>query len=282
MLYYYGRGEQNMKRENFDVAVSYASEQRSYVERFVKRLSAHKLQVYYDRNEQSRMTGKILDQELHKVYIQQSEHCILFLSTAYIEKPVTRYESQIILSETLFKDGFMYVFKFNDVTIPGLNRNFVYSSIQDFPEPEQYADFIYQVIRGKAPKCSSGDFLYQSLSGELTHILKHYAQQFGFVFQEDKQANKILMRLQSGLSVLIQLQVGKLPGKPGICLWLHRGRHSCDDHAYQGYVWWSAKDCRYFLENRGVLSDLTPKLEFTSTDELLKRLEEELQILIGG
>ena len=115
-----------MDEKKYNVAVSYASEQRSYVERFVKRLHSLKLQVYYDRDEQAQMVGKILDQELHKIYIQQSRHCVLFLSNEYIKKPVTRYESQIILSETLFKDGFMYIFKFDDVTLPGLNRNFVY------------------------------------------------------------------------------------------------------------------------------------------------------------
>ena len=88
-----------MYEKKYNVAVSYASEQRSYVERFVKRLHSLKLQVYYDRDEQAQMVGKILDQELHKIYIQQSRHCVLFLSNEYIKKPVTRYESQIILSE---------------------------------------------------------------------------------------------------------------------------------------------------------------------------------------
>ena len=74
-----------MDEKKYNVAVSYASEQRSYVERFVKRLHSLKLQVYYDRDEQAQMVGKILDQELHKIYIQQSRHCVLFLSNEYIK-----------------------------------------------------------------------------------------------------------------------------------------------------------------------------------------------------
>ena len=123
-----------MERQKYDVAVSYASEQRPYVERFVARLQSQKMRVYYDRNAQAKMVGKILDQELHRIYLQESNCCILFLSNAYVEKPVTRYESQIILSENLFKENFMYIFKFDDVTLPGLNRNFVYSSAAEFPE----------------------------------------------------------------------------------------------------------------------------------------------------
>ena len=83
-----------MKRQKYEVAVSYASEQRPYVERFVARLQSQKMRVYYDRNAQAKMVGKILDQELHKIYLQESKCCILFLSNAYVEKPVTRCKSK--------------------------------------------------------------------------------------------------------------------------------------------------------------------------------------------
>lgn len=270
-----------MDGKKYNIAVSYASEQRSYVERFVKRLQSLKLQVYYDRNEQAHMVGKILDQELHKIYIQQSEHCVLFLSDAYIEKPVTRYESQIILSETLFKDGFMYIFKFDDVTLPGLNRNFVYSSIKDFSEPERYADFLYEVTQDEKPEGTSEESLCKILSDRLIEILEHLARQYELEFYADRQTNKALLQLQSDDSVLLQFQIGNLPGKSGVCLWLHRGRCACDKHAYQGYVQWCAKDCHYLLENRGILADLIPELTFSSLDELVNRLETEVQWQIG-
>ena len=158
------------------------------------------------------MVGKILDQELHKIYIQQSRHCVLFLSNEYIKKPVTRYESQIILSETLFKDGFMYIFKFDDVTLPGLNRNFVYSSANEFPNPEQYADFLYEVTQGKKPENTSEESLYGALSNRLTEILEHLAHQYELEFHADRQATKTLLQLRSDDSVLLQLQIGNLPG----------------------------------------------------------------------
>lgn len=270
-----------MNTKKYNVAISYASEQRPYVERFVKRLQALDLHIYYDRNEQARMVGKILDQELHKIYLQQSEHCVLFLSDSYIQKPITRYESQIILSETLFKNGFMYIFKFDDVTLPGLNRNFVYSSVKEFPDPEKYADFLYEVTRGEKPENASEASLREILFDKLQGNLEHIAHQYGLELQTDQQADKCLLQLQSERSILLQFQVGSLPGKPGVCLWLHRGVCACDKHAYQGYVQWQAKKCCYILENRGVLSDLTPELALSSLDELADRLEAEVQWLIG-
>ena len=270
-----------MDKKKYSIAVSYASEQRPYVERFVRRLQSLNLHIYYDRNEQAHMAGKILDQELHKIYIKQSKHCVLFLSNEYIGKPVTRYESQIILSETIFKDGFMYIFKFDNVTLPGLNRNFVYSSVKEYPEPEQYADFMYEIIQGKKPENVSEELLCVLLSDSLSGILEHLSRQYELGFRTERQTNKVLFQLQSDDSTLLQLQIGNLPGKIGVCLWLHRGRCACDKYAYQGYVQWCARDCCYLLENRGILSELTPELTFSSLDEFVNRLEAEIQWLIG-
>lgn len=175
----------------------------------------------------------------------------------------------------------MYIFKFDDVTLPGLNRNFVYSSVAEFSEPEAYADFIYEVMRGEKPKDSSDTFLYESLAGGLVQILNRYASQCKFTLRSDQQSNKLLLRLQSGAAVLLQVQVGQLLGKNGVCLWMHPGNRSCDDHAYQGYITWSAPKCQYRLENRGLLLELTPEVEFSSLASLLERLDREIQTMLG-
>lgn len=273
-----------MGQKRYDVAVSYASEQRAYVGRFVKRLQSHQLEVYYDRNAQTRMVGKILDQELHKIYIQDSNCCVLFLSDAYITKPVTQYESQIILSETVYKDNFMYILKFDPVSLPGLNRNFIYSNIEEFPVPEQYADFMYEVIRGEPPKShlDADDVLYRILADGLEEILEHCASLYSYPFQKERQFGKLLLRLGFESSTILQVQVGRLPGKSGVCLWIHRGARACDDHAFQGHITWSAPKCCYRLENRGLLRDLVPELTFPSESALLKRLNAEIQTILGG
>ena len=271
-----------MKKKSYDIAVSYASEQRAYVERFVERLHAHKLNVYYDRDAQVRMVGKILDQELHRIYIQESSCCVLFLSDAYVTKPVTKFESNIILSETVYTDNFMYILKFDPVTIPGLNRNFIYSSIEEFPEPEQYADFMYEVICGERPKYDSESTLYEILADGIDRILEQCASQYNYIIQREKQFNKLHIQLKLEVSTILQIQIGKLPGKNGVCLWIHRGSRTCDDHAYQGYVTWMASKCCYRLENRGLLKEFMPELIFSSKTELMQRLDEEIQMILGG
>lgn len=133
----------------FLIAVSYASEQRYYVEKFVKYLKRKKISVYYDRDEQKEMVGTLLHEKLPHIYTEDTKYRIIFLSKEYIKKPITKMESEFILAQNVYEKNQMYVFKFEDLTLPGLNRNFVYSSISEFPNPEQYAEFIYSVVTNK-------------------------------------------------------------------------------------------------------------------------------------
>ena len=271
-----------MEHKIYDIAVSYASEQRAYVERFVQRLRFHKLSVYYDRDAQRRMVGKILDQELHRIYIQESVCCVLFLSDAYAKKPVTRYESQIILSESIFRNQYMYIFKFDQISLPGLNRNFIYSNIHEFPEPERYADFMYEVTSGKKATDDPALSLHEMLSNGLKQIMEHCTAQYCYALHTEKQFGKLQFQLKFESSVLLQIQLGQLPGKDGTCLWMNRGARACDDHAYQGYITWVPSKCCYHLENRGLISDLVPELIFLSLSDFLDRINEEVQAMLGG
>lgn len=100
-----------MERQKYDVAVSYASEQRPYVERFVARLQSQKMRVYYDRNAQAKMVGKILDQELHRSIFRNPIAASCSCQT-HMLKSLLHAMIAIILSENLFKENFMYIFKF--------------------------------------------------------------------------------------------------------------------------------------------------------------------------
>lgn len=267
----------------FDVAVSYASEQRPFIERFVKKLRLNSLSVYYDRDAQVSMVGKLLDQELYNIYLKRSRHCVLFISKEYINKPITRYESQIILSETLFNDGFMYVFKFDDVTLPGLNRNFIYSSIKDFPEPESYADFMFEVIQGNKPAAISldEDYLFSELSNQLIGVTNHIASYMGYKAVINKKANATMIKLIAQSSVILHIQIKKAIGKSGVIIWSNRGLHQFDEHAYQGYLEWSPEECSYLLLNKGLIFNMEPLMTFSSISEICECIKAEYIMTIG-
>ena len=52
----------------YTIAVSYASEQRYYVKRFVDYFIKKKIKIYYDRNEQAQMLGTLLHEKLQEIY----------------------------------------------------------------------------------------------------------------------------------------------------------------------------------------------------------------------
>ena len=229
------------------------------------------------------MVGKILDQELYNIYLKRSRHCVLFLSKDYINKPITRYESQIILSETLFSEGFMYIFKFDDVTLPGLNRNFIYSSINDFSVPERYADFMFEVIEGKKPNAISlnGDFLFLEFSNQIIGILKHIASYMGYKAEINQQEKAIRIKLINYSNIILHVQIKKSLGEHGVIIWSHRGLHQFDEHAYQGYLEWEPRECSYLLYNKGLILNFKPQMSFSSISELCECIKAEYIRMIG-
>ena len=133
----------------YTIAVSYASEQRYYVEKFVDYFIRKNINIYYDRNEQTQMLGTLLHEKLQEIYTEDTYYRIIFLSKDYIDKPITKMESEYILADNVYQKNKLYVFKFDETTLPGLNRNFVYSTIKDYPNPEDYAELIYDAIKKK-------------------------------------------------------------------------------------------------------------------------------------
>ena len=133
----------------YTIAVSYASEQRYYVEKFVNYFIEKNINIYYDRNEQAQMLGTLLHETSQEIDTEDTYYRIIFLSKDYINKPITKMESEYILADNVYQKNKLYVFKFDEAMLPGLNRNFVYSTIEEYPDPEDYANLIYDAIKKK-------------------------------------------------------------------------------------------------------------------------------------
>jgi len=70
----------------YDVAVSFAGEQREYVEEVVRYLQAEGIRVFYDQDEQARLWGMNLVEELASTYKDRAFRTLMFLSKEYGEK----------------------------------------------------------------------------------------------------------------------------------------------------------------------------------------------------
>jgi hypothetical protein len=154
----------------FDVAISYAVEQTSYVEKFAKCLNEISIRVFYAPDMQNHLWGTNLVEELQKVYMSQSRFCVVFLSKEYAEKAFTRHEFDSIINHYLIErlnsnDHFLLPIRFDSTKIPGLNPSLVYLNAADY-SPSQLADFVHSKLNNLStiePSTISISELYKTI-----------------------------------------------------------------------------------------------------------------------
>jgi hypothetical protein len=84
----------------YDVALSFAGEQRAYVEQVARSLKDVGVKVFYDDYEKVSLWGKDLYTHLDYVYRQASRYCVVFISKDYATKVWTNHERARALKRT--------------------------------------------------------------------------------------------------------------------------------------------------------------------------------------
>jgi hypothetical protein len=79
----------------WDVAISFAGEDRGIVEQFRELMNAAGYTTFYDFDEQHKLWGENLRRKLGDVYAHDAQFMVVFLSTAYPDKDWTRFELEI-------------------------------------------------------------------------------------------------------------------------------------------------------------------------------------------
>lgn len=92
----------------YDVALSFAGEDRAYVEECANILSALGIRVFYDSYELSELWGKDLYTYLADIYSNKSMYVMVFVSKHYVEKRWTKQEFKFI-NERIFKSDTEYL-----------------------------------------------------------------------------------------------------------------------------------------------------------------------------
>ncbi len=123
----------------YDIAISFAGEQRSLAESFARSLDASGYSVFYDQFEQAELWGRDLSITLGDVYANQARHCLVIVSKEYIEKAWTNLERQNAISRFM-KDRSDYILclRIDDVALPGLPDVVGYITLSDVGYAEAY------------------------------------------------------------------------------------------------------------------------------------------------
>ena len=111
----------------FDVALSYAGEQRNYVEKVANILERKGLSIFYDKFFQSHLWGKNLSIYLHDVFSKKSSFCIMFISKDYVEKAWPTHERKAALEKQVaVEKEYILPVRFDDTIVPGFSEDISY------------------------------------------------------------------------------------------------------------------------------------------------------------
>jgi hypothetical protein len=111
--------------------LSFAGEQREYVEQVAAGLRAADVPLFYDKYEESTLWGKELTEHLHSIYGGGARFCVLFISKEYAEKVWPTHERRNALEKALAeKQEYILPARFDDAKIPGLRSTIGYVDLR--------------------------------------------------------------------------------------------------------------------------------------------------------
>lgn len=133
-------GDLSEDEYEFDVAISFAGENREIAKSIALILEERGLKVFYDDFEKVSLWGKNLYDHLEHIYTEAARVCIMLLSEQYAEKSWTSHERKSAQARA-FRERREYILpiRIDDTKIPGLPETIGYLNYCDFTN-EQIAD----------------------------------------------------------------------------------------------------------------------------------------------
>ncbi len=121
----------------YEVALSFAGEQRDYVEEVARALESRGINVFYDDFEKVELWGKNLIEKLHRVYQYESQLTVMFISKKYVEKAWPRHERRSMLNRALAEPKeYILPVRFDNTKVPGLPEDVSYLQAEDHTPAE--------------------------------------------------------------------------------------------------------------------------------------------------
>lgn len=126
----------------YDIGLSFAGEQREYVEQVADELNSHGVRVFFDDYERHVLWGKDLYAHLSEVYQHLCRFCIIFVSKEYADKVWPSRERQSAQARAIEdKQEYILPARFDHTPIPGLLDTVGYIDLNQ-TSPLQLSDLI--------------------------------------------------------------------------------------------------------------------------------------------
>jgi hypothetical protein len=112
---------------DFDVAISYAGEDRPYVDRVAKCLRKAGVRVFYDQFATVESWGENNVDFSDDIYQTRARYCLMFVSEHYAKKVWPTFERRVAQARALVSaDPYILPVRLDDTTLPGLLPSVIY------------------------------------------------------------------------------------------------------------------------------------------------------------
>ena len=138
--------EIQLKNYDYDIALSFAGENRDYVEEIATMLKVYGVRVFYDKFEEHTLWGKNLIDYLQEIYKNKAKCTVMFISEHYAKKAWTTHERKS-MQERAYRESEEYILpaRFDNTEIPGLYSTVSYIDL-NFKTPYEFTKVILEKI----------------------------------------------------------------------------------------------------------------------------------------
>ena len=136
-----------MREYEYDVALSFAGEDRQHADALAELLANKGYKVFYDVYEQAQLWGKNLYTQLSAIYKDKARYCVMFLSEHYVCKFWTNHERESAQARAFEeKEEYILPVRLDDTEIPGILQTLGYLDLRSGS-----IDKVYQALVEKLP-----------------------------------------------------------------------------------------------------------------------------------
>jgi tetratricopeptide (TPR) repeat protein len=117
----------------FDIAISFAGEDRETAKQLAEKLKANGLKVFYDDYEQANLLGETLTEYLIDIYKNKASYCVVLVSKYYVIKRWTRHEWKAAQARAFeeYDKAYILPIRLDSTELPGLLPTIGYLSLEN-------------------------------------------------------------------------------------------------------------------------------------------------------
>lgn len=139
--------QKNAEEHLYDVALSFAGEDRAYAEALASALKQRGIRVFYDDFEKDRLWGEDLYTYLDELYRFKAIFCVVFLSENYATKLWTNHERESAQSKAFLQNRpYILPIRLDNTEIPGIRPTVAYLTWSN-ESAESIADILVKKLK---------------------------------------------------------------------------------------------------------------------------------------